>query len=56
MVDSGESLEMVAQILGHKDKEATKSYIAISERMLRECPLPMPEINERTEKNDQDEI
>ncbi len=56
MVDSGESLEMVAQILGHKDKEATKGYIAISERMLRECPLPMPEINERTEKNDQDEI
>ena len=56
MVDSGESLEMVAQILGHKDKEATKGYIAISERMLRECPLPMPEIHERMVKNDQDEI
>ena len=56
MVNSGESLEMVAQVLGHKDKEATKGYIAISERMLRECPLPMPKINERTEKNDQDEI
>ncbi len=56
MVDSGESLEMVAQILGHKDKEATKGYIAISDRMLRECSLPMPEINERTEKNDKNEI
>lgn len=56
MVDSGESLEMVAQVLGHKDKEAAKGYIAVSERMLRECPLPMPEVNERTEKNDQDEI
>ena len=56
MVDSGESLEMVAQVLGHKDKEATKGYISISERMLRECPLPMPKIKERTEKNDQDEI
>lgn len=56
MVDSGESLEMVAQVLGHRDKEATKGYIAVSERMLRECPLPMPEINERREKDDKDEI
>lgn len=56
MIDAGESLEMVAQVLGHKDKEAAKGYIAVSERMLRECPLPMPEVNERTEKNDQDEI
>lgn len=43
LIDSGESVEMVARILGHKDKEATKKYISISEKMLRACPLAMPE-------------
>ena len=52
LIDSGESLEMVAQILGHKDIEATKRYISVSEQMLRSCPMPMPEINERTESNE----
>jgi site-specific recombinase XerD len=42
LIDSGESVEMVAQILGHKDKEATKKYISVSEKMLRACPLAMP--------------
>ncbi|HJD26595.1 MAG TPA: tyrosine-type recombinase/integrase, partial [Candidatus Blautia intestinipullorum] len=52
LIDSGESLEMVAQILGHKDIEATKRYISVSEQMLRSCPMPMPEINERAESNE----
>lgn len=52
LIDSGESLEMVAQILGHRDIEATKRYISVSEQMLRSCPLPMPEINERVEGNE----
>lgn len=56
LVDSGENLEMVAQILGHKDKEATKGYISVSERMLRLCALPMPELNEREEHHDQNEV
>ena len=47
LIDSGESVEMVAQILGHKDKEATKKYISISEKMLRACPLSMPEITRK---------
>ena len=52
LIDSGESLEMVAQILGHRDIEATKRYISVSEQMLRSCPMPMPEINERAESNE----
>ena len=52
LIDSGESLEMVAQILGHKDIEATKRYISVSEQMLRSCPMHMPEINERAESNE----
>lgn len=44
LIDSGENLEMVAQVLGHKDKEATKGYISVSERMLRSCPMEMPEL------------
>ena len=52
LIDSGESLEMVAQILGHKDIEATKRYFSVSEQMLRSCPMPMPEINERAESNE----
>jgi len=47
---------MVSQILGHRDKEATKKYISISEKMLRTCTLAMPEITERTENHDQNEI
>ena len=47
LIDSGESVEMVAQILGHKDKEATKKYISISENMLRACPLYMQEIKRK---------
>ncbi len=42
LIDSGEDLETVAQVLGHKDKEATKLYISISEKMLRACSLDMP--------------
>ena len=45
LINSGEDLEMVAQVLGHKDKEATKLYISISEKMLRSCPLDMPEFS-----------
>lgn len=32
LIDSGSDLETVAQVLGHKDKEATKLYISISEK------------------------
>lgn len=46
LINSGEDLETVAQVLGHKDKEATKLYISISEKMLRSCPLDMPEFSE----------
>lgn len=46
LINSGEDLEMVAQVLGHKDKEATKLYISISEKMLRSCPLDMPGFSE----------
>lgn len=46
LINSGEDLETVAQVLGHKDKEATKLYISISEKMLRSCPLDMPELSE----------
>lgn len=56
LIESGESVEMVSQILGHRDKEATKKYISISEKMLRTCTLAMPEITERTENHDQNEI
>ena len=42
LIDSGENLEMVAQVLGHKDKEATKGYISVSEKMLRLCAMDMP--------------
>lgn len=56
LVNSGETMEMVAQVLGHKDKEATKGYISVSERMLRLCPLPMPELSERKVCYDQDEV
>ena len=56
LIDSGESVEMVSQILGHRDKEATKKYISVSEKMLRTCSLAMPEITERTEDHDQNEI
>jgi site-specific recombinase XerD len=51
LIDSGESMEMVAQILGHKDKEATNKYISISEKTLRACSLAMPKINEGTENH-----
>lgn len=44
LIDSGENMELVAQVLGHKDTEATKVYISTSERMLRLCPLAMPPI------------
>lgn len=43
LIDSGEDMELVAQVLGHKDIEATKVYISSSERQLRMCPLKMPE-------------
>lgn len=56
LIDSGESVEMVSQILGHRDKEATKKYISVSEKMLRACALAMPENIERTEDHDQNEI
>ena len=56
LIDSGEGVEMIAQILGHKNKEATKQYIDVSEKMLRSCPLAMPKINERTENHDQNGI
>ena len=56
MIDSGESLEMVAQVLGHRDREATKGYISISERMLRKCPLDMPQLNKAEVSNDTDEV
>lgn len=49
LIDSGENLEMVVQILGHKDKESTKGYIIVSERLLRSCPLDMPVLTETTE-------
>lgn len=42
LIDSGENLEIVAQVLGHKDKEATKGYISVSEKMLRSCAMDMP--------------
>jgi site-specific recombinase XerD len=42
LIDSGENLELVAQVLGHKDVEATKVYISTSEKLLRMCPLEMP--------------
>ena len=42
LIDSGETLELVAQVLGHKDKEATKGYISVSEKMLRSCAMDMP--------------
>ena len=49
LIDSGENLEMVAQILGHKDKEATKGYITVSEKLLRSCPMDMPVLTGKTE-------
>lgn len=56
MIDAGENLEMVAQVLGHRDKEATKGYISVSERLLRKCSLDMPQLN-RVEVNDEsDEV
>ena len=42
LIDSGENLELVAQVLGHKDKESTKGYISVSEKMLRSCTIDMP--------------
>lgn len=42
LIDSGENLEIVAQVLGHKDKDATKGYISVSEKMLRSCAMDMP--------------
>ena len=42
LIDSGENVELVAQILGHKNIEATKVYISASESLLRMCPLEMP--------------
>ena len=56
MIDSGESLEMVAQVLGHRDREATKGYISISERMLRKCPLDMPQLNKAEVNHDPNEV
>lgn len=49
LINSGENLEMVAQVLGHKDKEATKGYITISEKMLRSCAIDMPMLTGKTE-------
>lgn len=49
LIDSGENLEMVAQVLGHKDKEAAKGYITVSERLLRSCPMDMPALTGKTE-------
>ena len=49
LIDSGENLEMVAQVLGHKDKETTKGYITVSEKLLRSCPMDMPVLTGETE-------
>lgn len=37
-----DKIKIVAQVLGHKDKEATKGYISVSEKMLRSCAMDMP--------------
>lgn len=49
LIDSGENLEMVAQVLGHKNKESTKGYISVSERLLRSCTMDMPVLTRKTE-------
>lgn len=49
LINSGENLEMVAQVLGHKDKEATKGYITVSEKMLRSCAIDMPMLTGKME-------
>ncbi len=47
LLDSGEDFEMIAQILGHSDKEATKIYVSVSDVMLRACSLDMPPVTQK---------
>lgn len=41
LMESGSSLELVSQILGHDGTSATQLYIAYSEELLAECPLDL---------------
>jgi site-specific recombinase XerD len=40
--ENGIALEMIAQILGHKNTDTTKQYLSIAEQALAKCTLPMP--------------
>lgn len=42
LLKNGVALEMIAQILGQKNTDATKQYLSIAEKELAKCALPMP--------------
>lgn len=39
MADSGNTLEMIGQVLGHSCPSSAKAYLSFSERALKECAL-----------------
>lgn len=39
MADSGSTLEMIGQVLGHSCPSSAQTYISLSERSLKECAL-----------------
>lgn len=51
LLENGIALEMIAQILGQKNTDATKQYLSIAERELAKCALPMPHYSGLMEVN-----
>lgn len=43
LLETGVPLETIAQVLGHKDTQSTKTYLTISEKKLAECALGLNE-------------
>lgn len=39
MADSGSTLEMISQVLGHSRPSSARTYLSFSEKALKECAL-----------------
>lgn len=49
MINSGNTLDMAGQVLGHSGTSATGRYLSFSETALKECALPMGNISGKQE-------